>query len=402
MPLFHAPPPQRYYWLTQGLAWSLYGVFNLIMFWVFVPKAAGPRPGLLGAMGVLIAAVLLGASHLLRELIWRGQWLARPPLALLGRLLLANAALAAGSVIVIGWMLTLLPLPPAGAGSPARGWGANLGYALNMNILLWLWAAAYVGWHYLHRSRQAEIEKWRLTAAVREAELNTLRAQLNPHFLFNGLNNIRALVSEDPGRARQALAHLAELLRYVMQHSATPLVELGQELEIVADYLALEALQLEDRLRYTLAIDPAARAARLPPLTVQLLVENAVKHGVAQRPAGGFVAVTAQLDAAGWLSLQVRSTGHFAPPPTPAAGGGLGLRGLRERLTQAFGLAAEFDLANDPAAPDTVRATLRLPVPTPLAPSEVPAARTEHLPVRAAPSQTERHAGQREASCSGK
>ena len=108
-------------------------------------------------------------------------------------------------------------------------------------------------------------------------------------------------------------------------------------------------------------MDPAARAVPLPPLSVQLLVENAIKHGVAPRPAGGFVALTAQLDAAGWLGLTVRSPGRYHPA-TAAAGSGLGLRGLRERLAQAFGPAAEFDLANDPTTADTVLATLRLPV----------------------------------------
>ena len=358
MSLLSAPPPARYYWRAQVLAWALYGVFNLVMFRAFVPKSSGTPLWVFDVMSVVIAGTSLGASHVLRQLIWRGEWLARPPLALLGRLVLANAVLAVGAVVMIG-LVSALVLPSQRGAGPQGGW-AQLGYALNLAVLLSLWAAAYVGWHYLQRSRRAEIEKWRLTAAVREAELNTLRAQLNPHFLFNGLNNIRALVSEDPARARQALAHLAELLRYVMQHSATPLVPLEQELEIVADYLALEALQLEDRLRYSLDVDPAARARPLPPLTVQLLVENAIKHGVAPRPAGGFVALTAQLDAAGQLCLTVRSPGRYTPTAAPGSSG-LGLRGLRERLAQAFGPAAVFDLANDPAAPDTVLATLRLP-----------------------------------------
>jgi two-component system LytT family sensor kinase len=355
-----APKPSRYYWRTQVLAWTLYGVFNMVIFRAFVPATAGTPGWVFNVMSFVIAGTALVASHLLRQLIWRGDWLARPPMGLLGRLLLANAALAVGCVVVIG-LVSMLVLPQSALGRGPQGWGAQLGYSLNIAILLSLWAAAYVGWHYLQRSRRAEIEKWRLTAAVREAELNTLRAQLNPHFLFNGLNNIRGLVSEDPARARQALAHLADLLRYVMQHSATPLVPLGQELEIVADYLALESLQLEDRLRYSLDVDPAAQAAPLPPLTVQLLVENAIKHGVAPRPAGGFVAVAAQLDAAGWLCLTVRSTGRYAPDAS-TAGAGLGLRGLRERLAQAFGPAAVFDLGNDPVAADAVLATLRLPV----------------------------------------
>lgn len=347
-------PPQRYYWRTQLLGWGFYGLFNVILFRAFAPKM--PATWLV-VFSLTIAATTLGASHLLRLLIQVRSWMSLSPLALLGRLLLANAVLAASCVAVIGIISSLL-LPASQAGKGPQGWGQYVGYAFNMNIMLWLWAAAYVGWHYLQRSRRAEIEKWQLTAAVREAELNTLRAQLNPHFLFNGLNNIRALVSEDPGRARQALAHLAELLRYVMQHSATALVPLHQEIEIVADYLALEALQLEDRLRYTLDVDSAAAAVMLPPLTVQLLVENAIKHGISVRPAGGFVQVAAQLDGAGFLNLSVRSTGRFAPV---SGTGGLGLRTLRERLHQDFGTTARFEVANDPAATDTVLATLCLP-----------------------------------------
>jgi two-component system LytT family sensor kinase len=359
MPLLAAPKPSRAYWVTQALAWTLYGVFNLLVFRTFVPQTAATPRWVFDVLSFLVAATALGASHLLRQLLWHGHWLARPPLALLGRLLLAIAVLAVGCVGVIGVVSTLV-LPAQVAGRGPQGWSAQIGYCVNLAILLALWAAAYVGWHYLQRSRRAEIDKWRLRAAVREAELNTLRAQLNPHFLFNGLNNIRGLVSEDPTRARQALAHLADLLRYVMQHSATPLVPLGEELEIVADYLALEALQLEDRLQYSFAIDPAARAILLPPLTVQLLVENAIKHGVASRPAGGAVALTAQLDTAGWLCLAVRSPGRYHP--AVATSSGLGLRGLRERLAQVFGAAATFELSNDPVAADIVQAVLRLPV----------------------------------------
>lgn len=363
MPPLFTPKPSRAYWRAQVVAWALYGIFNLVLFRAFVPHAAATPRWVFDLMSATIAVTALGASHLLRQLLWRGKWLAQPPGALLGRLLLAIALLAVGSVGVIG-VVAAVVLPFQGANQEGRpGWSTQLGYALNLAVLLALWAAAYVGWHYLQRSRRAEIEKWQLTAAVREAELNTLRAQLNPHFLFNGLNNIRALVSEDPTRARQALAHLAELLRYVMQHSATPLVPLGQELEIVADYLALEALQLEDRLQYVLDVDPTVQAVQLPPLTVQLLVENAIKHGVAVRPAGGLVALTAQFDAAGWLCLTVCSPGRYYPS-SAATSSGLGLRGLRERLAQAFGPQAEFELANDPARPDTVQARLRLPVAT--------------------------------------
>ena len=166
MLLLSAPPPSRYYWRTQVLAWTLYGVFNLVMFRAFVPTAAGTPLWVFGATSFVIAATALGASHVLRQLIWRGEWLARAPLALLMRLLLANAVLAVGSVVVIG-LVSGLVLPTQATGRGPQGWNAQFGYALNLAVLLSRWAAAYVGWHYLQRSRRAEIEKWRLTAAVR-------------------------------------------------------------------------------------------------------------------------------------------------------------------------------------------------------------------------------------------
>ena len=141
MLLLSAPKPSRYYWRAQVLAWTLYGVFNLVMFRAFVPTAAGTPLWVFGATSFVIAATALGASHVLRQLIWRGGWLARAPLALLMRLLLANAALAVGSVVVIG-LVSGLVLPAQAAGRGPQGWSAQLGYALNLAVLLSLWAAA--------------------------------------------------------------------------------------------------------------------------------------------------------------------------------------------------------------------------------------------------------------------
>ena len=123
MSLLSAPKPSRYYWRTQVLVWALYGVFNIVMFRAFVPKAVGTPLWVFGMISFTIAATALGASHVLRQLIWRGQWLAQPPLALLGRLLLANAGLAVGCVAVIGAVSALvLPVQAAGKVSEPGGW----------------------------------------------------------------------------------------------------------------------------------------------------------------------------------------------------------------------------------------------------------------------------------------
>ncbi|WBO85311.1 sensor histidine kinase [Hymenobacter yonginensis] len=347
-----APAPSRLYWRLQLLGWSLYFVFNVVLFSVF-----GRFSGELVLITTAIVLPVMGLSHALRYHIRANGWELLPPLPLLGRLLVTNALLSVLSQVII-WALLIWVVKPSADGRP-HGWAQFMGYSLNVNFMLWLWAGFYFGWHFFHRYKQAEVDKWRLAAAVREAEMRTLKAQINPHFLFNGLNNIRALVMEDPTRARTMMTHLSDLLRYSIQLSAAEQVPLGRELEIVEHYLQLEALQLEERLTYTLDVDPAAEQVLIPPMTLQLLVENAIKHGLAPRPEGGSIQLTAQLDGAGQLHVSIRNTGRYQPQPGHE---GVGVRNARERLALLFGPAAHLDIDNHPTEPDTVVAHLRLPV----------------------------------------
>ncbi len=346
----------RLYWKLQLTGWILYGLFGGVvasLFSRFSPSLA--------AIEVIVAATLLLASHLFRLYIRRHGWVRLSLAALLPRLLLAHLLIAIVSITVIGSLTVLLFIfirqVPTTKGFP---WVQYVGYALNIFFVFWGWSAVYFGLHYFDNYRQAEVDKWKLTAAAREAEMRTLQAQLNPHFLFNGLNNIRALVMEDPARARAMMTHLAELLRYSMQRNGAEQVPLATELEIVDNYLQLEAMQLEERLHYTVSVAPEALPVQLPPMTLQLLVENAIKHGLAPRPAGGSLSLCAQLDTAGTgLCVAVRNTGSFQPQPGHP---GLGLRNVQERLKLLFGPAVQFTIGPDPLLADTVLAELRLPV----------------------------------------
>ncbi|UPL50146.1 sensor histidine kinase [Hymenobacter sublimis] len=347
-----APPPSRLYWRCQLLGWSLYFV---ICSGTFSFMGARPRDMLL--INFTIAATMLGITHWLRYHIRANGWEQLGPLPLLGRLLVTNVVLSLLSQVVI-WAVIALLIRPASDGAP-HGWAQFFGYAVNVNILLWLWAGFYFGWHYLTSFRRAEVDKWKLTAAVQEAEMRTLKAQINPHFMFNGLNNIRALVMENPGRARDMITHLSDLLRYSIQLNTAEQVPLSRELEIVEHYLQLEALQLEERLEYTLDVDSAALSVLIPPMTLQLLVENAIKHGLAPRPAGGVIRLCAQLNDSNTLHITVRNTGRYEPRPSHE---GVGVRNARERLALLFGPTAHLHLANDPHSPDMVVAHLQLPV----------------------------------------
>ena len=196
--------------------------------------------------------------------------------------------------------------------------------------------------------REAEVQR-----LASEAELHALRAQLDPHFLFNTLNTLGYLMDVDAGRARATLRNVSDLLRAVLARSRRGLCTLGEEVELVRAYLAIEEARFEERLQATLDVPEALRGLLVPPLILQPLVENAVKHGIAPRRAGGAVTVTARVEAGGAgeervLRLTVRDTGAGASDAALRAGRarGVGLENLERRLARYYGETAGLRIAS--------------------------------------------------------
>ena len=188
------------------------------------------------------------------------------------------------------------------------------------------------------RARAARAETLRV-----RAELAALRAQLNPHFLFNTLHTVLGLVRRDPALAEEALQDLGDVLRYALSvQRDRDQVPLRDELEFVQRYLAIERLRLGDRLRIDEDISPAALDARLPAFTVQPLVENAIRYAVACRAQGGSVRIAARRTGDGPLHLTISDDGATPPRETSGAGQGLGLTLVRQRLEAAHGAAAHL------------------------------------------------------------
>ncbi len=225
----------------------------------------------------------------------------------------------------------------------------------NGTVFMFVWSALYFGYHIFERYRSSEIARWQLQSTAKEAELRALKSQVNPHFIFNSLNSLRALIDENPAQARDAVTRLANLLRYSLRAGQLETVPLEDELRVVDDYLALEQVRHEDRLRVRRAIDPATAGLSVPPMLLQTLVENAVKYGIAPRRDGGEIAIEARCTAD---RLQLR----VSNPGTLNAGGGstgLGLRNAAERLRLIFGERARLQLAE--ASPGLVVATVDMP-----------------------------------------
>jgi two-component system sensor histidine kinase AlgZ len=216
--------------------------------------------------------------------------------------------------------------------------------------------------HYLafavEASHEAERRAFETEVTAREAELRALRAQLNPHFLFNSLNSINALIGPDPEGARRMCERLGDFLRRTLALSARDEVTLGEELELVERYLGIEQVRFGERLRVERAIDPDAAACHVPPLLLQPLVENAIKHGIQDLIDGGAVRIEARLDE-GALRVVVENP---VDPDAPARrGGGVGLDNVRRRLA-AFG-ARDANLRSERKG-DRFRVTLIMPART--------------------------------------
>jgi sensor histidine kinase YesM len=192
-----------------------------------------------------------------------------------------------------------------------------------------------------------------------ETELKLLQAQIEPHFLFNTLSNVVGLVRSDPEAAERTLLNLSTLLRSSLRRTRADAVSLGEELEIVRAYLAIQSIRMPDRLEYTIDVadDPDLMNWPLPPLIIQPLVENAIRHGIEPAEGGGTVSIGASLDNAG-LRIVVADTG-LGIREAGSGGEGTGLSNVRSRLHRLYGEGAELGFRDN--SPSGVRVEIRIP-----------------------------------------
>ncbi|MGI8437812.1 MAG: sensor histidine kinase [Chthoniobacterales bacterium] len=348
------PRPRPAYWWCQVAGWGVYFLVNVFIGRIFF------TPGWrLISSYVFLSLLGIFFTHGFRSFIRRRDWLALPVPTLLPRVLAVNLLLAVALVFCVGVYFSVLPPEsPSFANKTAAPQGPMFFvFVFNSFIIFTLWSGIYFGFAYFEQHRRLEIERYQAPTALAEAELRGLKSQLNPHFFFNSLNSLRALVLEDPARAQEAITQLAAILRYHLQSGERSLVPLAEELETVEQYLALELIRFEDRLTIELAIDPAALSSLVPPLALQGLVENAVKYGVSRNAGPAVIELSAELRE-GNLIVAVRNNGRLREA-SPNESTGVGLTNLRTRLRLLFADRAALELRE--AEPGWVEARLVLP-----------------------------------------
>jgi two-component system, LytTR family, sensor histidine kinase AlgZ len=272
----------------------------------------------------------------------------------------ATAALvSSGFWVLTAWMLAhVLSYTGRYPGLSAR-LPHELGLLFGTGILLY---SLSVGFYYtllaLEASREAEARVMQASVLARDAVLKALKAQVNPHFLFNSLNSISALTSSSPAKAREMCVLLGDFLRKTLGLGAKAAIPLDEELALIRGFLAIEKVRFGQRLRVEENVEQAAGQVLVPPLLLQPLVENSVAHGIANLPEGGCIRLIVRREN-GFLGMVVEN--NFDPEAPSSRSSGVGLVNVRQRLEAHYGKRASFVVTKDGAS---FRAAIQVPLDT--------------------------------------
>jgi sensor histidine kinase YesM len=346
------------YWAFQAAGWGAFVLINT--FFAFSFNALRNAREAEQWLGRLVVFIFLGIffTHLMRFVIIQLNTLQKAfdkqILQFLAITLFFSLVGATAYVFLIGnldWLKA----------SEVKYYETNL-FLLILNhasfffLYFFPWILIYFIYHYVAKSRKQQMDTLQLEALVKSLELQTIKAHINPHFIFNALNSIRALIDENPIRARTAVTELSNILRSSLKAEKGETVALKDELKIVKDYLALEHIRFEDRLQVQYDIDDETLNFEVPPMMLQTLVENAIKHGISKLVRGGVVKVSSDCKEASY-ELVVQNTGHLNGGSI--SGGGFGLSSTQDRLQLLYGEKARFQIRQVSA--DLVEAKILIP-----------------------------------------
>lgn len=329
------------YWLFQIVGWGLFALINVFFAYSFEKMGdAESRYVIFFRLGLF---VMLGIvfTHLMRFVIIRLNTLQKTVEKQILQFFLISAFFSLLTATFYMEACNRLGLLNGGErkfiNKPLL---LILSGAFNFFINITIWNLIYFIYHYVTKSRKQQLDTLRLEALVKELELQTIKAHINPHFIFNSLNSIRALVVENPERARRAVTELSNILRSSMKADKLETVPFEKELDIVKDYLALENMRFEDRLRIEYEIDEDTLDQPVPPMMLQTLVENAIKHGISKELDGGVVRIISDFKG-DFHELAVQNTGHLNGGVNAE---GFGLLSTTNRLNLLYGDKAHFSI----------------------------------------------------------
>ncbi|MGZ3851268.1 MAG: sensor histidine kinase [Flavisolibacter sp.] len=333
------------YWIFQLAGWGLFAAINIFLSG-FVMNKFNER-GLIRLLFFVEIGILF--THLMREIIRSTDLLLKPmrqQIITLVSLVIIFSVMAGGTNAPFEYFFGLR------TNSYKELFYMDAGYYISV---ITIWSFIYFMYHFMAKTRKQEMDTIKLEALVKSLELKTIKANINPHFIFNALNGIRALIDENPARARRAVTELSNILRSSLNAEKGETVSLEDELKIVKDYLALENMRFEDRLRIEYEIDDDTLDQQVPPMMLQTLVENAIKHGISKNMKGGMVRIISDFTG-NFHELAVQNTGRLNGGLSHQ---GFGLSSTQDRLNLMYGEKARFEIKQ--VNPDLVEAKVLIP-----------------------------------------
>jgi two-component system, LytTR family, sensor kinase len=323
------------YWICQVGGWSLFVLFNSLFIKLenaFTSNVAISQ-GLMLIFGIVI-------SHIYRNIIIRFNWVRLKTFLLIPRVIIATVVLAT----IMDYTQYGIEYSLGIAGGKHQDIVTIAVNILNLAFVLFFWSLFYFSFHYIENYKKAEIENLKWEASINEIELNKLKSQLNPHFMFNAMNSIRALVDENPLKSKEAITQLSNILRNTLQMGKNKMIPFDEEMKIVNDYLALESIRYEERLKLSISVDPESGLFNIPPLMLQTLVENGIKHGISKLTAGGLLEIKTAVKN-NKLHISIRNSGVIREPVENETG--FGIKNTLQRLQLLYGKEASLKIENE-------------------------------------------------------
>ena len=323
------------YWICQLGGWLIFVSFQCVFAKLDGTFTAG------FAISQLIQFVFgVIISHLYRNVIIQFGWLRLKTWLVIPIVILASVLVAAIHDYGQYGLESLLNI----AGNRHLNNVVIANGVLNLAFVYFFWSLIYFLFHFIQNYKKAEIENFKWQASINEIELNKLKSQLNPHFMFNAMNSIRALVDENPVKSKDAITQLSNLLRNTLQMGKNKVIPFNEELKIVNDYLALESIRYEERLKVKMEIQTRSADFEVPPLMLQTLVENGIKHGISKLTDGGILEIITHIEN-GKLIITIRNSGQLNGSTQSETG--FGIKNTHQRLQLLYGNEASLTISND-------------------------------------------------------
>lgn len=322
-----------FWWLQLG-GWGLFTFFNLLVRQYFSHYHISELIN-----SVLTGLALLIATSLLR-LYYQKYLSFKNTFISIVQLILGSTAAATFAMGLFA--AVIYPNQQAIFSQQSPNFWQQILFSLpTLIFLVIVWSSIYASVKKQRLLKAAKVHEQELHSSLREAKLEVLLSQINPHFIFNAINNIRALILEDSDKARDMLASLSEVMRYTMQVDRDSLITLEAELAVLEQYVALNKLQFERKLQVEYDIDKQTLSLYLPSMVLQLLVENAIKHGIGKLRQGGLVTIKSYLKQEN-LIICVENSGELLIPSDDSTG--VGIKNIQQRLLLEYGSRAKFSL----------------------------------------------------------